>query len=87
MANDRKNPSQELDALDDMIRLLDLQDQVKELYAEIGRIKRRLKSTATSRAERRAELERMREVTVARERSLLDRADAERQRIFEHGNF
>jgi regulator of replication initiation timing len=68
--------SETTEALDDMIRLLDLQDQVKELYGEIGRIKRRLKSTATNRQERRAELQRLRDNAAAHDRALLDRADA-----------
>ena len=69
--------SSEVDALDDMLRLLDLQDQVRELYAEIGRIKRRLKSTATNREERRAELQRMRNNAAKHDRALLDRADVD----------
>ena len=48
--------------LDDVARLMDLQEQVKEIYAEIGRLKKKVKSTVQRRkARNQAELDRLRQ--------------------------
>ena len=46
--------------LDDVDRLMQLQDSVKETYAEIGRLKKKVNATVKRRRERnRQELERL----------------------------
>ena len=65
-----------VEPLDDMLRLLDLQDQVRDLYAEIGRIRKRLKIVGTGRQEMRDTIQQLRaEAQAARDRALMDRAD------------
>ena len=47
--------------LDDVARLMDLQDQVKELYTEIGRLRKKVRGTVQRRKAREADLKRQRQ--------------------------
>ena len=54
--------------LDDVDRLMQLQETVKEAYAEIGRLKKKISATVKRRKERnRLELERLRQARTAAE--------------------
>ena len=54
--------------LDDVDRLMTLQETVKESYAEIGRLKKKINATVKRRKERnRLELERLRQARTAAE--------------------
>ena len=67
-----QNPTEATDpndaTLDDVDRLMQLQDSVKEIYVEIGRLKKKVKATVKRRQERnRLELERLRTARTAAE--------------------
>ena len=73
-----KNPNNQAEpedaTLDDVDRLMYLQDSVKEIYAEIGRLKKKVNATVKRRRERnRLEIERLRTArTMAENRGMFE---------------